>query len=121
MEDGAVVLRGITPFALPEGRYRVQVRLEEAKTRALKEIVVLIEDGHAIYYLVDLITGTREIQVDLATLLRSRHRYPPGTSASALRRTQQQVATGKRRRATADEGVKPSRRPPLQFTFTNTR
>ena len=31
IEDGALVLRGVTPLALQEGRYRVQVTLEEAK------------------------------------------------------------------------------------------
>lgn len=64
VEDGAIVLRGVTPLALPEGRYRVQVSLEEARTRASKKTVAFVEDGHAVCN-VDLTTDAREIQVDL--------------------------------------------------------
>lgn len=66
VEDGAIVLRGVTPLALPEGRYRVQVTLEKAKTRGAAKTVSFVEDGHATCD-IDLATDRREILVDLAT------------------------------------------------------
>ena len=65
VEDGAIVLRGVTPLALPEGRYRVQVSLEEAKTRGAGKTVSFVEDGHAVCD-IELTTDNREIAVDLA-------------------------------------------------------
>ena len=59
VEDGAIILRRVTPLALPEGRYRLQISLEEAKTRAKKNTVAVVEDGHGVYD-VDLTTGARE-------------------------------------------------------------
>lgn len=52
-------------FALPEGRYTLTVRLEEAKTRALTRTVAIEEDGHAVST-VDVETDDREVAVDLA-------------------------------------------------------
>lgn len=65
VEDGAMVLRGVTPLALPEGRYRVQVTLEEAKTRGAAKTVSFAEDDHAVCD-IELATDNREIVIDLA-------------------------------------------------------
>ena len=65
VEDGAIVLRGVTPLALPEGRYRLQVTLEESKTRGAAKTVSFAEDDHAVCD-IELATDNREIAVDLA-------------------------------------------------------
>ena len=65
VEDGAIVLRGVTPLALPEGRYRIQVTLEEAKIRGSGKTVSFVEDGHAVCD-IELSTDSREIIIDLA-------------------------------------------------------
>ena len=65
VEDGAIVLRGVTPLALPQGRYRVQVTLEESKTPGAAKIVSFAEDGHGVCD-IELATDDREIAVDLA-------------------------------------------------------
>jgi hypothetical protein len=66
VEDGSLVLRGVDQLALPEGRYTVRVRLEEAKTREQTRTVSLDEDGHAVS-LVDVETDDRGVSVDLRT------------------------------------------------------
>ena len=66
VEDGSLVLRGVDPFALPEGRYTVRVRLEEAKTRERTRTVGIDENGHAVLA-VDVQTDDRDVAVDLGT------------------------------------------------------
>jgi hypothetical protein len=34
VEDGSILLRGVNEHALPEGRYRIRLRIEEANTRS---------------------------------------------------------------------------------------
>lgn len=65
VEDGAIVLRGVNPHALPEGRYRVRVQLEEANTRSLTRTVQIVEDEHGVCE-IEVVTDTREVMVDLS-------------------------------------------------------
>jgi hypothetical protein len=64
VEDGAIVLRGVTPFGLPEGRYTLGVHVQEAKTRAARKIVKIVEDGHAVF-VVQVESDDRQVAVDL--------------------------------------------------------
>jgi hypothetical protein len=64
VEDGTLVLRGVDPFALPEGRYVLSVSLQEARTRAPRKTVEIVEDGHAVF-LVDVEMDERQVVVDL--------------------------------------------------------
>jgi hypothetical protein len=64
VEDGTLVLRGVDPHALPEGRYTVRVRLEEATTRQQVRTVDIEEDGHAVS-MVDVETDDRDVDVEL--------------------------------------------------------
>ena len=66
VEDGSLVLRGVDPLALPQGRYTVRVRLEEAKTREQTRTVDIDENGHAVS-VVDVETDDRDVAVDLGT------------------------------------------------------
>ncbi len=63
-EDGSLVLRGVDQLALPQGRYTVRVRLEEAKTREQTRTVNIDENSHAVS-VVDVETDDREVAVDL--------------------------------------------------------
>ena len=65
-EDGSLVLRGVDPYALPQGRYTVRVRLEEAKTREQTRTVQIDENSHAVS-VVDVETDDRDVEVDLGT------------------------------------------------------
>ena len=65
-EDGSLVLRGVDPYALPQGRYTVRVGLEEAKTREKTRTVQIDENDHAVLA-VDVETDDREVDVDLGT------------------------------------------------------
>jgi hypothetical protein len=65
VEAGTLVLRGDDPFSLPEGRYELRVRLEEARTREPKRFVDVKQDGHA-EFVVDVETDDRQVAVDLA-------------------------------------------------------
>lgn len=65
-EDGSLVLRGVDDHALPPGRYKVRVRLEEAKTREQTRTVNIDENGHAVS-VVDVETDDRDVAVDLGT------------------------------------------------------
>lgn len=67
VENGNIVLRGVDPNALPEGSYAVKVRIEEAKTKAIKPNANVDQDGH------DLVTievqrDERDVTVDLSAL-----------------------------------------------------
>jgi len=66
VEDGSLVLRGVDQLALPEGRYTVRVRLEEAKTREQTRTVNVDENSHAVS-VVDVETDDRDVAVDLET------------------------------------------------------
>jgi len=65
-EDGSLVLRGVDPLALPQGRYTVRVRLEEAKTRERTRTLQVDENSHAVS-VVDVETDDRDVDVDLGT------------------------------------------------------
>ena len=67
VEDGTLVLRGVDQFALPQGRYTVRVRLEEARTREQTRTVNIDENGHAVS-VVDVETDDRDVAVDLGTV-----------------------------------------------------
>ena len=64
VDDGAIVLRGVDPFALQEGRYFLTVELEDAKTRQRRRTVAVEENGHGTS-LVDVETDDRDVEVDL--------------------------------------------------------
>ncbi len=64
VEDGSLVLRGVTPFALPQGRYTLRVRLEEASTREQTRTIDIAENGHAVS-MVDVKTDDRGVAIDL--------------------------------------------------------
>ena len=66
VEDGGLMLRGVDQLALPQGRYTVRVRLEEAKTREQTRTVNIDENGHAVS-VVDVETDDRDVAVDLGT------------------------------------------------------
>src|SRR6185436_17619586 len=44
VENGAIVLRGIDKHSLPEGRYRIVVNIEEAKTQSATRTVSVPHD-----------------------------------------------------------------------------
>jgi hypothetical protein len=64
VEGGTLVLRGDDPDALPEGRYRIRINLEEAKTRPQKSMATINEHGFADFP-VDVETDDRDVEVDL--------------------------------------------------------
>lgn len=64
VEDGSLILRGVDPDSLPEGRYTLRVQLAEAKTRQQKRTISVDENGHA-EALVDVETDDRDVAVDL--------------------------------------------------------
>jgi hypothetical protein len=64
VEDGAIRLRGVDRFSLPEGRYTIAVNIEEAKTRAATRNVAVAHDGSG-SLAVAVETDDREVVVDL--------------------------------------------------------
>jgi hypothetical protein len=66
VEDGSLVLRGVDQLALPQGRYALRLRLEEAKTRQQTRTVDIDENGHAVS-VVDVETDDRDVAVELGT------------------------------------------------------
>ncbi|HYN07168.1 MAG TPA: hypothetical protein VES67_07235 [Vicinamibacterales bacterium] len=64
VEGGTLVLRGDDPDALPEGRYRLRINLEEAKTRPRKAVAEIDEHGFAEFPM-DIETDDRDVAVDL--------------------------------------------------------
>lgn len=66
VEDGSLVLRGVDQLALPQGRYTVRVRLEEARTREQTRTVSIDENDHAVS-VVDVETDDRDVNVELGS------------------------------------------------------
>lgn len=64
VEDGSLVLRGVDKFALPQGRYTVRVRIDQAKARERTHTVTIEEDSHAVS-IVDVTTDDRGVTVAL--------------------------------------------------------
>jgi hypothetical protein len=64
VEDGALVLRGVTKHALPEGAYDLRLQLDEAKTLRNPVAVVLPHDRHADVQ-VPIAMDDRDVAVDL--------------------------------------------------------
>jgi hypothetical protein len=64
VEDGSLIIRGVDRHSLPEGRYRIGVRLEEAKTSGSR-IVTVPHDGFGLLT-VDVKTDDRDVAVDLS-------------------------------------------------------
>jgi hypothetical protein len=65
VEDGSILLRGVTEHALAEGRYRVRLQIEEAKSPKA-QTVVLGHDGRATVA-IDVAMDDRSVDVDLTT------------------------------------------------------
>jgi hypothetical protein len=63
VEDGSILLRGVTEHALPEGRYRIRVQIEEASSPR-PQTAVLDHDGRA-SVAVDVSMDDRSVDVDL--------------------------------------------------------
>jgi hypothetical protein len=65
VEGGALVLRGVTKHALPEGAYDLRLQLDEAKTLRSPVTVVLPHDGQADVQ-VPIALDDRDVAVDLS-------------------------------------------------------
>jgi len=63
VEDGSILLRGVNEHALPEGRYRIRVQIEEAQSPKA-QTAVLDHDGSATVA-IDVIMDERSVNVDL--------------------------------------------------------
>ena len=64
VEDGSILLRGVTEHALPEGRYRVRLQIEEANSPRPQTAVV---DHNGLAPIsIDLEMDDRSVNVDLA-------------------------------------------------------
>ncbi len=63
VEDGSLMLRGVSEVALPEGRYRIRLQLEEAKTPKA-HIAAVEHDGRATVA-IDVAMDDRSVDVDL--------------------------------------------------------
>jgi hypothetical protein len=64
VEDGTIVIRGVDRHSLPEGRYNVTIRLEEATTKPEKRMVTVPHDGFGVQ-VVNVKTDERDVDVDL--------------------------------------------------------
>jgi hypothetical protein len=64
VEDGSLVLRGVNRHALPEGKYRVRVQVEEATTKNAVSVDVA-QDGRGVAAM-DVRMDDRSVDVDLA-------------------------------------------------------
>ncbi|HYN09864.1 MAG TPA: hypothetical protein VES67_20945 [Vicinamibacterales bacterium] len=63
VEDGSIVLRGVNEHSLPEGRYRIGVQIEEAKTK--RAVTAAVDhDDHAVVA-IDVEMDERAVEVDL--------------------------------------------------------
>ena len=64
VEDGSIVLRGVNEHALAEGRYRMRIQVEEAKTRRM-QLATVDHDGKAAVTF-DIEMDERTVNVDLS-------------------------------------------------------
>ena len=65
VEDGAIVLRGIDAYSLPEGLYTIALNIEEAKTRPATRRVAVKHDGSGTLDVV-VETDHRTVDCDLS-------------------------------------------------------
>jgi hypothetical protein len=65
VENGSILLRGVTEHALPEGRYSVRLQIEEAKSPRA-QTAVLDHDGRATV-VIDVEMDERSVDVDLTS------------------------------------------------------
>jgi hypothetical protein len=63
VENGSIFLRGVDTHALPEGRYRLQLQIEEAATPGFK--IAAVDHDTSVIVLVDVEMDNRTIEVDL--------------------------------------------------------
>jgi hypothetical protein len=63
VEDGSILLRGMTKHALPEGRYRVRLQVEEARSPR-PQTATVDHDGRATV-VIDIEMDERSVDVDL--------------------------------------------------------
>jgi hypothetical protein len=64
VEDGSLILRGVDRHSLPEGRYNVRVRIEQATTKAARRSVAVPHDGFGVLD-VDITLDERDVDVNL--------------------------------------------------------
>ena len=64
VEDGALILRGVSPHALPEGLYKLKVEIEEARTPRKFTVADVEHDSHAVVT-IDVQLDERGVRVDL--------------------------------------------------------
>jgi hypothetical protein len=64
-EGGTLVMRGDDPDALPEGRYRLRINVEEANTRPRKPFADVEEHGFAEFPM-DIDVDDRDVDVDFS-------------------------------------------------------
>jgi hypothetical protein len=65
VEDGSLILRGVSEHALPEGLYKIQPQIEEVKTLGGFRTADVDHDGNAVVD-VDVVMDDRDVAVDLA-------------------------------------------------------
>jgi hypothetical protein len=64
VEDGSIILRGVTAHALPEGLYQVRLQIEEVKTLGGFQTADVAEDGKAVVE-IPIVMDDRSVDVDL--------------------------------------------------------
>jgi hypothetical protein len=64
VEDGSILLRGVNEHALPEGKYRVRLEVEEAETPTASTVTVDQDEGGLA--VIDVEMDDRTIDVDLS-------------------------------------------------------
>lgn len=64
VERGCLILRGVDPNALPRGRYRLRVEIEEAKTKKQPAVARVLEEGNS-RIAAEITLDDRQISVDL--------------------------------------------------------
>jgi hypothetical protein len=65
VEDGSLILRGANEHALPEGRYKIRLQIEEARTPRVHTAIV-DHDGSAVVT-IEIEMDERTVNVDLST------------------------------------------------------
>jgi len=63
VEDGSILLRGVTAHALPEGRYRIRPEVEETKTLGAQ--VARVEHDRGTSIAIEISMDDRSVDVDL--------------------------------------------------------